>query len=194
MKDRIELLEYINDKHPNGVMVEIGIASGCFTKQILATYKTLKVLHCIDNWEHQESGYNDGCNLSNEEQLGRYRQFLKDMDGEPRVKTIKEWSHIAVHYFPNKCIDAIYLDANHSYEACKQDLELWYPKLKVGGIFSGHDYCEGDKEGHGVKAAVDEFCASKGLTVVSTTNEYCREEGVYGAAWEGYSFMFEKLE
>lgn len=190
--DRIALLEYANVKYPNGNVVEIGVASGCFTKQILATYKSLSKLHIIDSWQYQEEGYIDPCNLSQETQDERYRQIKEDLKDEPRVNIIRAWSLDSVSQFEDESIDFLYLDANHSYAACKEDLEAWYPKIKKGGTFSGHDYCNGDGVGHGVKKAVDEFAQKNGLTVGSTTNEFCRPEGVYGAGWEGFSFYFEK--
>jgi predicted O-methyltransferase YrrM len=36
--------------------------------------------------------------------------------------------------------DYIYIDADHSYRHVKEDLELWYPKVRKGGVFAGHDY------------------------------------------------------
>lgn len=192
MQDRIALLEYCNSKYPNGYVVEIGVASGCFTKQILATYKSLSKLVIIDSWQFQEEGYNDPCNLDQATQDERYRQIQADLIGEPRVEIVRAWSNEAVSRFKDNSIDLLYLDANHSYDACKQDLELWFPKIKKGGIFAGHDYCAGDGVGHGVKKAVDEFALLHGLTVGSTQNEFCRPEGLYGAGWEGFSFYFIK--
>ncbi len=192
MQDRIALLEYANDKYPNGNVVEIGVASGCFTKQILSTYKSLSKLSIIDSWRFQEEGYIDPCNLSQETQDERYRQIQEDLKDEPRVEIIRAWSNEAVSRFEDNSIQFLYLDANHSYNASKADLGLWFPKIAVGGMFAGHDYCNGDGVGHGVKKAVDEFAAFNGLTVGSTTNEFCRPEGVYGAGWEGFSFYFTK--
>ena len=40
------------------------------------------------------------------------------------------------HYF-----DFIYIDGDHSYEAVKRDIELYYPKVKIGGVLGGHDFC-----------------------------------------------------
>lgn len=37
-------------------------------------------------------------------------------------------------------LDFIFIDADHSYESCYLDLNLWYDKIKPGGLFSGHDY------------------------------------------------------
>ena len=67
-------------------------------------------------------------------------------------------------------LDFVYLDARHDYESVKRDLELWYDKIRPGGIFAGHDYLDGDlPQGvFGVKSAVDEFFGSKGLDVKST--------------------------
>ena len=193
MKDRIELLEYCNNKYPNGIVVEIGVASGCFTKQILASYPLLSKLYMIDSWQYQKEGYEDSCNLPQETQDERYNQILKDFTYEPRAIPVRAWSLDAVNNFENQTIDFLYLDANHSYEACIQDLTAWYPKVKKGGIFAGHDYMEGNGRGHGVKKAVDEFAEKHGLKINTTQNEYSRETGVYGATWEGISFYFEAI-
>jgi len=37
-------------------------------------------------------------------------------------------------------LDLIFLDAQHEYEGIKKDIECWLPKVKKGGIISGHDY------------------------------------------------------
>lgn len=33
-------------------------------------------------------------------------------------------------------------DARHDYCGVAEDLELWWPKVKPGGIFAGHDYID----------------------------------------------------
>lgn len=62
--------------------------------------------------------------------------------------------------FEDGFFDWIYIDAGHSYNNVKNDLEAWYPKLKNGGIFSGDDYMNFNNptEGlYGVVEAVEEF-------------------------------------
>jgi hypothetical protein len=44
----------------------------------------------------------------------------------------------------NESLDFVYIDANHKYDAVKKDLELWYPKVRKGGVFAGHDYLKMD--------------------------------------------------
>ena len=40
----------------------------------------------------------------------------------------------------NGSLDFVYVDGDHSYEGVKRDLDDYYPKIKPGGLFCGHDY------------------------------------------------------
>jgi predicted O-methyltransferase YrrM len=57
-----------------------------------------------------------------------------------KVETIKDLSKNAANNFSNCSIDYLMLDAGHSYDALKEDLEVWYNKVKPGAIISGDDY------------------------------------------------------
>ena len=46
----------------------------------------------------------------------------------------------AAEYIDDDSLDFIFLDAYLTGEQAKNDLEVWYPKVKTGGIFSGHDW------------------------------------------------------
>jgi SAM-dependent methyltransferase len=62
--------------------------------------------------------------------------------------------------FADESLDFIHIDAAHDYDSVVKDLAAWYPKLKPGGIFSGHDY-----PWHEVKKAVGEHAAANDYTV-----------------------------
>jgi len=53
---------------------------------------------------------------------------------------------------PDGSLDCVFVDADHSYDAVRQDLSFWWRKIRVGGQMLGDDYWMGD-----VKRAVDEF-------------------------------------
>lgn len=63
--------------------------------------------------------------------------------------------------------DLIFLDATHTYDALKADIQKWLPKLNKGGILAFHDYRHHDFPG--VEQAVDEFFgpAPEGTTVIT---------------------------
>lgn len=64
----------------------------------------------------------------------------------------------AAKIVPDGSLDFVFIDADHSYEGVKRDITLWRPKLKAGGLLSGHDYANpGEKLGMEVKRAVDEL-------------------------------------
>lgn len=52
---------------------------------------------------------------------------------------IKNDSVEASKFFKDESIDFLFLDADHSYEAVTRDIRTWLPKVKIGGVFAGHD-------------------------------------------------------
>jgi predicted O-methyltransferase YrrM len=45
--------------------------------------------------------------------------------------------------FPHRTVGLLFIDAEHSYDACRADFEAWSPKVEPGGIIALHDYKEG---------------------------------------------------
>ncbi len=68
---------------------------------------------------------------------------------------LRETSVEASKKFSENYFNFIYIDACHSYEAVKEDIKVWFSKVRISGIFGGHDY--GQKIYPGLKRAVDEF-------------------------------------
>lgn len=65
--------------------------------------------------------------------------------------------------FNNNFFDMIYIDAAHDYISVKEDINLWLPKLKPGGVICGDDYILGWP---GVIQAVDEIFGKENINVV----------------------------
>ena len=72
----------------------------------------------------------------------------------------------AAERFTAESLDFAYIDANHSL--IEQDLALWYPIVRTGGVFAGDDYTD---PRFGVKEAVDQFAAKHGKAVNVTTED-----------------------
>jgi len=86
---------------------------------------------------------------------------------DPKVYVIRDFSLKAAEKFRDGYFDWVFLDADHSYKGCREDIETWYEKLQSGGVLCGHDYMIKDTFLRnikvGVKQAVDGFCEKNGL-------------------------------
>jgi len=172
---REELGYLLNKLNLTGVGIEVGVADADFSEILLQTSK-LELLVLLDAWKNFDTGYTDRNNLEDDKQEERYLNVLKRMmPYEQRTYIIRAKCENAVKTFSNEMFDFVYLDANHSYEFVSKSLRRWYPKVKKGGLFAGHDYLDGtmsDGTVFGVKRAVNEFVEELGnVKLYSTTDD-----------------------
>lgn len=59
----------------------------------------------------------------------------------------------AAPLIPDEGLDFVFLDAGHKYGCVRADIRSWWPKVRFGGWFGGHDYTPRHP---GVVRAVDE--------------------------------------
>lgn len=59
----------------------------------------------------------------------------------------------AVKAFDDGSLDLVFIDGSHLEPDVRDDITAWRPKVRPGGLLSGHDY--GWSDHPGVKAAVD---------------------------------------
>lgn len=171
LRKRRDLPCFLNARRILGVGVEVGVQRGKFSEQILKEWKG-STLYCVDPWKTWSSDeYQDVANVDNQEQEKRWEETNERLKpfGD-RAKILRMTSVDAAKTFADHSLDFVYLDAQHHYEAVKEDLQLWFPKVKHGGLLSGHDYCDEvcDNGVFGVKRAVDEFVVEHRLRLILT--------------------------
>jgi len=122
--ERLLLYKLGLSQPPGAVMVEIGSylgASSCF----LAAAAQVRggKLHCVDTW------LNDGMT---EGRRDTWNEFSKNtLPFSPSIRTHRGTStDIAVNFKDR--IDLLFVDGDHSYEACKADLKTWFPYMVDG--------------------------------------------------------------
>lgn len=152
--------DYLVASAPRGsVCAEIGVHEGDLSRRILDIAEP-KRLHLIDPWAKGEGLFGKQAVHEQDVVEKRYEkvkeQFGKDIEAG-RVRIHRELSSDAVTEFPDAYFDWVYVDGNHLYEFVKQDLELYYPKVKAGGYVAGDDYGIRGYWDNGVQKAVDEF-------------------------------------
>ena len=87
---------------------------------------------------------------------------LNEYGGCPRTHLYQGTSEDAASDLQGIEFSMVWIDADHSYEACLKDIELWTPRLAKGGIICGHDY--GDVYTQGVTRAVNECFGEPNIT------------------------------
>lgn len=72
----------------------------------------------------------------------KWREEVQEWAKSNSFKTdiIVDYSVEAAKQFEDGYFDFVYIDALHDYKSVLADLEAWYPKVRKGGMLSGHDY------------------------------------------------------
>ena len=66
------------------------------------------------------------------------KQKLAQFDG--KTVFLRMIGQEALEKVQDNELDFIFIDARHDYCATHDDIKAWWPKVKPGGIFAGHDY------------------------------------------------------
>jgi len=130
------MIKYVSDMK-DIVMVEIGCYSGDSTS-IFASDNNIKMIHAIDPWQN---GYDDsdGASKSRPMELVEKMFDQKMAPHKDKLKKYKMPGDEAVDKFEDESLDLVYIDGNHQYEAVKNDIIKWLPKVKKTGYITGHD-------------------------------------------------------
>lgn len=171
ISNRKELLELVQK---GGIVAEVGSFRGDYAATIVSVAQPLE-LWLIDPW----TGYNqitaeDGVTVYTEPNLAE--TFLRlHFRYDPRtVKLARGRGEELLDFFPDNYFDAIYVDAVHTTEAVKQDLDFANRKVRSGGFIFGHDW-----QYDSVKQGVYSFLAKTGYSLEYLTQEPLNSFGFY---------------
>jgi hypothetical protein len=112
-------------------VVEIGSWKGRSTKELLENCKG--TVYAVDTWEGSKEDISGM--IAKEQDI--FSEFMKNVGDYSNLKILKGKSVDIAEKFEGS-VDMVFIDADHSYEAVKADIEAWLPKCKK--IFCGHDY------------------------------------------------------
>jgi hypothetical protein len=162
---REDLLEMLPK---GGTWVELGVFKGDFAEQILKIGKPERLL-LVDIWP--QNNFSADVNGNGSEIFGEelYDMVKARFAEYPNVHLLKSLTYYVLEKIPDETIDVIYIDADHSYEGCMNDLTNCDPLVKNDGLILGHDFDEISFPG--VIRAVQEFVKSRGYYLTYITNE-----------------------
>ena len=149
----------------NLIGLEIGVEKGNSAFHFLSNCN-IDILYLIDAYEsYFDSDTNHFCD-----------EFCQKQNKEICLNLLKEFSNFELieknsndsfEKFKDDSLDFIFIDGLHSYEQCFKDIKNYYPKLKQGGLFSGHDFSYSS----GCNKAVLEFSKEKNKNVSTCKND-----------------------
>ncbi|OGZ27066.1 MAG: hypothetical protein A2427_01050 [Candidatus Nealsonbacteria bacterium RIFOXYC1_FULL_40_7] len=113
---------------------EIGVERGSFSEMLCKNIPGLE-LTCIDSWA-QIPDYRKRHNSLQDSFYRITKEKLKPYG----CKIIKGFSTDVAKTIPDESLDFVYIDANHEFQHCTDDIAEWSKKVRHGGIVSGHDF------------------------------------------------------
>jgi hypothetical protein len=139
------------------VGVEVGVWRGEHAKQMLQLLK-LKHLFLVDSYlpftegdiVYSQSMVEDNLTTAQLNVAGYSQTQFCKMLSKDAAKLI------------SKGLDFVYIDATHTYNSVLSDLDAWFPLVKKGGVFGGHDFTS---EFQSVVRAVFDFAKDNNLHV-----------------------------
>lgn len=155
------LIELLKDKGSIKGL-EIGCAEGTTTEFLLKELPQL-TLWSIDPYENYIDWNGNNLDKLNEKFINTMNRLKPYAD---RFRLIRKYSDNAIGDFEDGFLDFVFIDGLHTYDQVKKDCENFYPKVKSGGLFSGHDF-NNIKE---VQNAVKEFAIKQGLKTINSTD------------------------
>jgi predicted O-methyltransferase YrrM len=127
----IQLYVLSSNLPQNSLCVEIGSYLGASTLMIAKGLKNSSKLICIDTWK------NDAMSEGNWDSFNLFKK--NTLSVKNKLELIRSSSIKAVNYLIEDEIDFLFIDGDHSYDAVKSDFDIWFPKLKGGGLIIMHD-------------------------------------------------------
>ena len=154
---------------------EVGVADGRFSLELCEAIPGLRLL-CVDPWcsyhGNQRGGRTDRHEKNWALAQGRLAPF--------GAKLMRMLSLEGAALVEDGSLDFVHLDGNHNFDYVMQDLIAWTPKVRMGGVVSGHDYYR--FRNAGVIEAVDAYTSFYGVEL-HVTPEPRRRRQTGGPTW-----------
>lgn len=166
INSRVQIVELMKHFELPLIAAEVGVAEGRLSKQFLEW--GIEKLYLIDIWENVP--FIKGCG-SFEQQWhdGNFAKVLEAIKGrEEDVMILKGFSYKMAQHIPDKSLGLAYIDADHTQEGARADIDSFWPKLVPGGIMAFHDAAN---PSYGIRDAMHDFTKGIGINMLEEDGE-----------------------
>lgn len=142
------LVERLRDRFGGGghfLGAEVGVLSGRLSEHVLRACPNMALL-MVDRWDASDP---DGQYVaSGDTAASRTRdQMLASKDHAMKRTAFAGDRAIVMHgesvdmaaMIEDESLDFVFIDADHTYEGCRDDVAAWARKVRAGGLMCGHD-------------------------------------------------------
>lgn len=136
---RGEFIAKMANKHGWTTGAELGVREGQTFLHLLESCPQLAMIG-VDLWDVQPDNIGACSSWSLEHHLANYNTVKTKMARFPgRASLYRMSTDKAAKLIEDESLDFIFIDADHSEEAVRRDIENWSPKVQTGGAIIGHD-------------------------------------------------------
>jgi len=115
-------------------IAEIGAWKGRCTEALASS--TGGHVTVVDAWAGTTDTTDEIAHLDAEQ---AFQEYLANIGGYRNVTTYRAPSHEAWRRLHYESFDMVWIDADHRYEAVREDILMWGALLRKGGLLCGHD-------------------------------------------------------
>jgi predicted O-methyltransferase YrrM len=130
--------------------VEVGVCNGVTSELYAQEISNIKKLYAVDNYPSFVDW--DGTRVTEERQTETMRRCKERLIKYSNIEFVYKTSVEFGESLEDNSIDFVFIDGDHSFNATLKDIQTYWPKVKKGGLFAGHDINLGT-----VDQAVKEF-------------------------------------
>lgn len=145
------IVHLLNLMLPNdAICIEVGVGKGINFCGLLENCPKIKTLYGVDQFKPYTDYLTHNYSLNNpalivdEERIKKIAGINKDnINNSPngyKAIMLEKTSIDAAEEFDDEFFDFVFLDSYLTKQDVFDDLRAWYPKVKTGGIFAGHDF------------------------------------------------------
>lgn len=137
------LLSLIEETNATKI-VELGVAGGRTMGRILQ-YKPDITYIGIDLWQEmpgREEEYTPGENGLEWNHEAHLEHVAKLSEAYAKASYLRLDTLVAAEIFKDGIFDIVFIDADHSYDGVKNDIQAWISKVNPNGIICGHDFSD----------------------------------------------------
>lgn len=159
-------------------IVEIGVFKAKTACYLAAGASTGPGAHVwgVDPWDLPGDRYSDRPYFTRPTTRRSARQTVAAMGFSDRITLIREFSTALAKEWTGPKVGMLFVDGDHSYDGCRDDVDAWIPHLANGAVIAFDDY--GNPRCPDVKRAVGDLITEGVLDLEYVVDDWLAVTGL----------------